>query len=57
MRTTTEIDEVSGVAVDADRLSATDLGSVVGVGCAGGDPLDDLALVRLIGEQAEGVGR
>jgi hypothetical protein len=55
--TATEIDEVVGVAVDADRLTPADLAGVLVVGGAAGDALDDLALVRLVGEQIQRIGR
>src|SRR5439155_23226367 len=52
VRTATQVDELRAVgarvAVDGDDAPLADLAGVFGV-----DPLDDLALVRLVGEQAE----
>ena len=60
VRALAQVEELGRVAVDADRAAGGDLAAVELVGrlTGGLDPLDDLELVRLVGEQAEGlVGR
>ena len=54
MRSETEIDEIRGVPVEAHRLGiATNLRSVGAVGSPAAHAINDLALVRLVGEQGK----
>ena len=55
VRADAHVDERVGVAVGADHAALADLGGVFRIGLGGLDALDDLDLVRLIGEQLLGL--
>ena len=56
VRTDAHVDERVGVAIGADHAAFTDFGGIVVVGFCGLDALDDLDLVRLVGEEFLGLG-
>ncbi len=54
VRAPAQVDELRGVAVDADGGAGGDLAASASSASASCDPLDDLPLVRLVGEELQG---
>ena len=56
MRAGAHVAEAIAIAVVADRVTAADLAGVLAAGGTGRDALDDLRLVRLVGEERRRLG-